>query len=451
MKKIWLFVVGCLVLSGCSTKNVSYEKDDTWDEYVAGWDRAKTWEDVDEYADWVYAEITFEQVTDEYPIIESQVLDYSVSGVYFDDGKIREMAGEKFDVNRLVSNYAVGTGVIVTCVVLTVATSMGTAPVCCFIAGALEGSVTNAVRGAAFAAAMKGVCDAIRTHGDMEETFYEALEGSSEGYKWGAIFGAISGSLANAYCFVEDTPVWTYDGLVPICEVKEGDLAYAYDVVSDTYVYRPVLGVFRNEVDETIEVSANGETIVCTPSHPWLTAFGWKLASILDESDDVMGCDGLYYPVQEVHGITGEEETYSLCVEDCHSYIVGNTGFIVHNRCKINERYAGTTVMCSDPVLAGRYPDGVPFTPQGYPDFSGYAKESITFEPVGSSEGMCLTGNHAKDIRMANKIMGYERTPVGYTWHHSEDMRTLQLVPTDLHRGIRHSGGASLIREMLKR
>jgi hypothetical protein len=33
------------------------------------------------------------------------------------------------------------------------------------------------------------------------------------------------------------------------------------------------------------------------------------------------------------------------------------------------------------------------------------------------------------------------------TWHHHQDMATMQLVPTDLHNNVPHSGGASLIRK----
>jgi len=50
---------------------------------------------------------------------------------------------------------------------------------------------------------------------------------------------------------------------------------------------------------------------------------------------------------------------------------------------------------------------------------------------------------------MANKAAGLESTPIGYTWHHNEDMQTMQLIPTDLHQAIRHSGGVSLIKELL--
>ncbi|MBN1126825.1 MAG: HNH endonuclease [Sedimentisphaerales bacterium] len=47
---------------------------------------------------------------------------------------------------------------------------------------------------------------------------------------------------------------------------------------------------------------------------------------------------------------------------------------------------------------------------------------------------------------MANKMMGYPDTPKGYTWHHVEDGVTMQLVPTDLHQAVRHTGGVAVIK-----
>jgi len=80
--------------------------------------------------------------------------------------------------------------------------------------------------------------------------------------------------------------------------------------------------------------------------------------------------------------------------------------------------------------LAAKYPKGVRFTRNGYPDFGPYAKKTIVFKKG-------FTGR-AEDIAAANKRF---QAPDGWTWHHHQDGRTLQLVPTDLHDAIRHGGG----------
>ena len=87
--------------------------------------------------------------------------------------------------------------------------------------------------------------------------------------------------------------------------------------------------------------------------------------------------------------------------------------------------------------MAEKYPDGVWFTPDGFPDFSPYAIETVTFDPN-------FRGNHGTDFNNANKRCGLERTPRYYTWHHHQDGRTMQLIPKDLHKAVRHAGGVAI-------
>jgi hypothetical protein len=90
----------------------------------------------------------------------------------------------------------------------------------------------------------------------------------------------------------------------------------------------------------------------------------------------------------------------------------------------------------------------------GYPDFK-------TSEPksVKDSVEIQMSGNDQKDFAAARKLMR-EKTgdktwpgngkvaPDGYTWHHTEDGVTMQLVSTKVHNkaesGAAHTGGASL-------
>lgn len=105
----------------------------------------------------------------------------------------------------------------------------------------------------------------------------------------------------------------------------------------------------------------------------------------------------------------------------------------------INSKYAGTVLTSDDlakisPELAKKYPNGVKFTDDGYPDFAQYAKTKISSDK--------LSGNRVNDAKLANREAGYDRTPEGYVWHHHQDCKTILLVPLDLHEAVRHSGGA---------
>ena len=100
----------------------------------------------------------------------------------------------------------------------------------------------------------------------------------------------------------------------------------------------------------------------------------------------------------------------------------------------------GTTPPQIDPAtrarLAGQYPNGVRFTRAGYPVFTPYSVERVHVDG--------LTGAKS-DFALANQAAGFDRTPAGYTWHHVEDGRTMELVPSDLHGQVRHTGGVAAL------
>jgi hypothetical protein len=104
-----------------------------------------------------------------------------------------------------------------------------------------------------------------------------------------------------------------------------------------------------------------------------------------------------------------------------------------------NYRWAGRTYNGSQwtPALRSKYPNGVRFTHDGFPDFGPYATHQVKFQPRFRGD--------ARDEARALSELGLTRTPRGYTWHHHQDTQTLQLVPSDLHNGVRHAGGASLL------
>ena len=87
--------------------------------------------------------------------------------------------------------------------------------------------------------------------------------------------------------------------------------------------------------------------------------------------------------------------------------------------------------------LGKKYPDGVPISKDGYPDFSKYAKHRDT-----KIDGM---KGDSTDFTKANREAGLNKTPDGYTWHHNEN-GTMELVPTDVHGAVAHTGGASIAR-----
>ena len=122
-----------------------------------------------------------------------------------------------------------------------------------------------------------------------------------------------------------------------------------------------------------------------------------------------------------------------------HNRYRDNNGRLVRNH-----KLAGKTVPIRKiaPELAFKYRKPIRFNKYGYPDFSKYSKMDIKTSK--------LTGNHSKDVRIVEKIVKQKhpkwKKRVGYTWHHHQDTKTMQYIPTDLHSAIPHSGGASRLK-----
>lgn len=93
------------------------------------------------------------------------------------------------------------------------------------------------------------------------------------------------------------------------------------------------------------------------------------------------------------------------------------------------------------------YPEGVPFTKEGYPDFSKVAARGKDGKPIKIDIGT-LSGNSNKDrIKAETKYqeLGYSASS-GFTWHHIENSTELLRVPKEIHQLVDHSGGMSTSR-----
>ncbi len=95
-------------------------------------------------------------------------------------------------------------------------------------------------------------------------------------------------------------------------------------------------------------------------------------------------------------------------------------------------------------IVKEKYGD-ILMTEIGSPVFDKYAVARIV------SDGLTGANGGMDDIALANLIHhGTKDTPIGYTWHHLEDGKTMILIPSDLHEAYRHTGGADFLREGLK-
>lgn len=101
---------------------------------------------------------------------------------------------------QLLKNVAVGTGVILVCVTVSAVTGgLGTAPAVSMIfAVAAKTAATCALSGTLISGLSAAVVKGYET-GDLSEALKAGALGASEGYKWGAISGAITGAASETW------------------------------------------------------------------------------------------------------------------------------------------------------------------------------------------------------------------------------------------------------------
>ena len=117
-----------------------------------------------------------------------------------DDGQTIVKKFEEYDdtYDKVVRNVAIGTGVILICVTVSVVTAGVGAPAISmvFAASATE-ATTFALASGVISGVSAGVVEGLKTHDFNKAIKAAALEGS-EGFMWGAIAGSIKGGVGEA-------------------------------------------------------------------------------------------------------------------------------------------------------------------------------------------------------------------------------------------------------------
>ncbi|MCC8102586.1 MAG: HNH/ENDO VII family nuclease [Clostridiales bacterium] len=117
-----------------------------------------------------------------------------------DDGTTTVQAFEDYDdtYDQIVRNVAVGTGVILVCVTVSaVSGGVGAPAVSMIFAASAKTGTTVAVSSGLFSGVAAGIITGIQTE-DFDEAIKAAELAASEGFKWGAISGAVLGGASEA-------------------------------------------------------------------------------------------------------------------------------------------------------------------------------------------------------------------------------------------------------------
>ena len=212
--------------------------------------------------------------------------------------------------------------------------------------GAVIGAFTAAVPCAAplLAGFVQGSVSAA-TYAATEKIAYGRNPSLKETLKVGITSGVMAGGtqfigqkLGLIHCFIEGTLVATKAGLVPIEDIQAGDYVWATDEETGETALKEVVQTFRNETEEWVHVKVNGEEITCTPMHPfYVPKKGWTSAVDLRAGDILVMLNGEYVVVEQVQHelLESPETTYNFEVEDYHTYYVGRSTTLVHNKCQV--------------------------------------------------------------------------------------------------------------------
>ena len=150
---------------------------------------------------------------------------------------------------QLLKNVAVGTGVILVCVTVSAVTGgLGTAPAVSMIfAVAAKTAATCALSGTLISGVSASVVKGYET-GDLSEALKAGALGASEGYKWGAISGAITGAASETWGLFRATRLGktVENGLtMNQAAMIQKETGYPLNIIKQFHTYDEYL-VFKN-------------------------------------------------------------------------------------------------------------------------------------------------------------------------------------------------------------
>ncbi len=181
---------------------------------------------------------------------------------------------EDVTTETILKNVAIGTGVILVCVTVSVVSAgIGAPAVSMIFAVSATTAETMAISSIVFGGISAGIVRGIQT-GDFNEAVEAASLAGSEGFKWGAISGAVLGGTSEAFflkratesglkmneaAIIQKDSKWSLDAIKSIHSIEE------YNIYRDASLTPTKLSngefVFLRQIDWTL-IDADGRTNV---------------------------------------------------------------------------------------------------------------------------------------------------------------------------------------------
>ena len=188
-----------------------------------------------------------------------------------DDGSTIVTEFEEYDdtYDRALKNVAIGTGVILVCVTVSLVSAGAGTPsaISIIFSAAAKGGIKMALSGGALGGVSAGIVTGVQT-GDWEEALKAAALASSKEFKWGAIAGAINSGVGEAISLRGDpasklTPkqlaIIQKATKYPLDVIKEFDSTDEYEVCLDAGLIARMVGGRTALVPDGIDLGYTSE------------------------------------------------------------------------------------------------------------------------------------------------------------------------------------------------
>lgn len=227
-------------------------------------------------------------------------------------------------MDTVLKNVAIGTGVILICVTVSVVSyGVGAPAVCMIFAVAAKTGAAAAVSGATIGAAAGGIVEYIRT-GDINKAMTAATVKGSEGYKWGAISGAILGGAGEAVALkgtaissgltMNEAALIQMDSGYPLSVIKEFHSVDEYNVYKEAGL-RPRMVGDRNALIRDIDWN-------------YKDSFGRTNLERIATGENPLDPSGIPY---EVHHVGQENDSIFAILTRAEHHGEGNFGALHEN------------------------------------------------------------------------------------------------------------------------
>ncbi|WP_428306781.1 polymorphic toxin-type HINT domain-containing protein [Lacipirellula sp.] len=132
-------------------------------------------------------------------------------------------------------------------------------------------------------------------------------------------------------CFAPGTLVWRQSGPTPIEQVRVGDMVLAQHPSTGELAYRPVLETTVGPLARVMKLKLPNEEFISTLGHRfWVDGSGWAMAKELQLPASLHTLQGTA-KIEEL-ALDGELECHNLVVDDFHTFVVGKSQLVVHDK-----------------------------------------------------------------------------------------------------------------------